>query len=120
MRSTRPELTPNTVKAILMFTARRLVDANNAALDSLTVGAGGVNVAGAHATRAIDTGVPQGQPWRPTLCPGLEIDGSIEDWAQNGSGARTCVGRSHLSQLAGVRAERGLGEPRVGREPRVG
>lgn len=78
-------LTPNTVKAILQFTAIPLPDDDQATPSVLEQGAGGINGAGALAlTRAIDPAVPVGSPWLET---GLEqfstIAGTVLAWSDH-------------------------------------
>ena len=59
--TTRPALTPNTMKAILQYTAFTLHDEQDVAYDMLTQGAGGLNADGALAlASAIDTSLTGG------------------------------------------------------------
>jgi serine protease AprX len=60
-------LTPNTVKAILQFTAIPVVDEDPATPAIIEQGAGSINAAGAIAlATAIDPAIPTGQPWLET------------------------------------------------------
>jgi serine protease AprX len=73
--------TPNTVKAILEFTAAALPN-----VDALTQGAGAVNAAGAMAlARAIDTGMPLSSWWLATgITPATTLaNGEELGWSQH-------------------------------------
>ncbi|MBI4265294.1 MAG: S8 family serine peptidase [Acidobacteria bacterium] len=81
----RPELTPNTVKAMLQFTAFTMHDENLAPYNRLTQGSGGLNADGALTlARAIDTSVPAGEWWLAwAVSPYSDISGVLLTWAQN-------------------------------------
>ena len=78
-----PVLTPNTVKAVLQYTAFRLKDADGAFYDALTQGTGEINARGAVVMAlAIDPGMPVGSPWlRVTPETVTPIGGQLVPWS---------------------------------------
>jgi serine protease AprX len=84
----KARLTPNTVKAILEFTALPLASA-----DALTQGTGGLNGEGAvRLASLIDPGRSTGDWWLTgALVPSTEIDGDSYDWEQTAVWGNTVV-----------------------------
>ncbi|MBM3818462.1 MAG: hypothetical protein FJW14_05515 [Acidimicrobiia bacterium] len=80
-------LTPNTVKAILQYTAIPVPQTWSpaGAPDALAQGAGGINGGGAiELTHAIDPAAPVGEPWLETaVSPYTTIAGTVHQWAQS-------------------------------------
>jgi subtilase family protein len=91
MLQANPNLAPNTVKGILMYTSQRLArtDAQGAVLpkglSNLTQGAGSLNAIGAvEVATKIDPGVSVGQGWlRAPLSKQSTIFGRTFTWAQH-------------------------------------
>jgi serine protease AprX len=77
-------LTPNAVKAILQYTAIVMKDASGVTLDTLSQGAGSLNVKGAIAlAAAIDPSVPVGSPWLTRgVVPVTSIAGEYREWSK--------------------------------------
>jgi hypothetical protein len=78
-----PALTPNTVKALLQYTAIPLPD--DGVETALEQGAGAINAAGAAALAyAINPAALPGQPWIDhAFTPYTEYAGTTHTWAQN-------------------------------------
>jgi hypothetical protein len=94
-------LTPNTVKAVLEFTAIPMKDDNGATYDPLTQGAGEIEITGAVAyARAIDTHAPVGSSWLSTsITPSTMIGGTTYAWSQSIFwGNRRVAGATLLSE----------------------
>jgi serine protease AprX len=79
-----PGLTPNTLKAVLQYTALPLDNAGGQPYDALSQGTGGINAQGAIAMAlAINTGMPVGAEWlrvRPE--PFTFVGGAVQPWSR--------------------------------------
>ena len=96
-----PELTPNTVKAILEYTSIPVNDDDGSRFNPLAQGAGQIEVSGSVAlARAINPQAPVGSPWLSTsLTPTTTIAGQAYAWSQSIIwGARRVAGESLLSE----------------------
>jgi serine protease AprX len=94
-------LTPNTVKAVLEFTAIPVHDDNGVSYDPLTQGAGQIECMGAVAhARLINPTAPIGQPWMSSsLTPSTVIGGQVYAWSQSIVwGNRRVAGANLLSE----------------------
>ena len=77
-------MTPNTIKAILQFTAIPVTDAAGVEYDALTQGAGAINAGGAVALAySINQTAAIGRPWVVrSYQPYTTINGSVMSWGQ--------------------------------------
>lgn len=89
-------LSPNTIKAILQYTAIPLPD-----VDELTQGAGSLNAAGAlELARAIDPRQPVGKPWLSLpLTPMTNVGGTELAWSQRIVWGDTTIGGDGLFSI---------------------
>jgi serine protease AprX len=96
-----PDLTPNTVKAILEYTSIPVNDDDGTRFNPLAQGAGQIEVSGSVAlAHAINPQAPLGSPWLSTsLTPTTTIAGQAYTWSQSIIwGARRVAGDSLLSE----------------------
>jgi serine protease AprX len=94
-------LTPNTVKAILEYTAIPVGDDAGTLYDPLTQGAGQIEVPGAVAlARSINPNVPLGSPWLSTsFTPSTVIGGHLYMWSQSVVwGNRRVIGKQLMNE----------------------
>ena len=98
-----PKLTPNTVKAILQYSAIPVLsDASGPHADALTQGAGQINGGGAFMlARAITADAPVGSKWLAyqTITPITEIGGQSHTWTQSILWGRRRVSGLSLMEL---------------------
>jgi serine protease AprX len=96
-----PDLTPNTVKAVLEYTSIPVLDDDGSRFDPLAQGAGQIEVTGSVAlARAINPQAPPGSPWlSTTLAPSTIIGNHAYAWSQSIIwGARRVAGESLMSE----------------------
>ena len=99
-----PPLTPNTIKAMLQYSATPLRDAAGALYDRLTQGAGEVDGLGAVTLAySVDTSKLPGTPWMPVVTPSTQFGTELQTWSQSivwGTRVVSGTGLMDVNQLA--------------------
>jgi hypothetical protein len=99
-----PPLTPNTIKAMLQYSATPLRDAAGALYDRLTQGAGEVDGLGAVTLAySVDTSKLPGTPWMPVVMPSTQFGTELQTWSQSivwGTRVVSGTGLMDVNQLA--------------------